>query len=194
MYEPVPMLSRFLSDSKSHIIACPRCGWTLQQTQSGEYTCYSDICGKVYDLRFPKIEWHRQTNDLSLRAKPGIQRFIVSPEQELLILRNQLENMGFQTELWTGVDEFDLYVQFADGVAWAIDVKDYSSPKHLADNLKSGSITPVKHWNKAFYVIPEHRRNATYLRITNRLWNNSDQRIEIIYINDFVDKVQRNIH
>lgn len=192
MYEAVPYVSRADNRGKETVICCPRCGWTLNEQFTGGYACYSDVCSQVHDLRFLEDTWHKPCNSLSLRTKPGIQRFIVSPERELLLLYSTLQAMGLQCELWTGVDEFDLYVNLP-GEAWAIDVKDYSVPQHLATNLNKSRFKQVRPWNRAYFVFPEHRRSKPYLNAVLRYWQNEDDRVKALFLNDFIEEVKRKL-
>jgi hypothetical protein len=67
-------------------------------------------------------------------------------------------------ELYPGGDIYDLRVAFPDGTAWAIDVKDYTSPRGLAVKLRqeyeaqaSRRSDPRLGWTAFYYVVPSYR-------------------------------------
>ncbi|GAB4038923.1 hypothetical protein GCM10028774_38680 [Spirosoma jeollabukense] len=68
-------------------------------------------------------------------------------------------------ELWPGVDQYDIRIEFTSGMAWAIDVKDYQHPQRLLPELKVLDGRNDLDYRAAFYVIPDRwiENNPHYL-------------------------------
>jgi hypothetical protein len=65
--------------------------------------------------------------------------------------------------MWPEFDSYDLRVEFPDGKAWAIDVKDWANPFLLALNVKNIPLGSAL--EKGYFVFPDERsRQADYVR------------------------------
>ncbi|MEH1945332.1 MAG: hypothetical protein V7L01_34670 [Nostoc sp.] len=197
-YEPIPVSCRIMRNGYEQIALCPRCGWPLawQNHARPRAFCYSDLCSRLVErINYPEkwIPYHSE----SLRTNRGIQASVVAPEQMLVQLHNTLEAKGLTCQLWPNVDNYDLYIKFPSGITWAIDFKDYSSPRHIALELKPFKQSP--YWDKAFYIFPDYRNTTRYNKIFYSIWqeqcqqNSNLSRIEVLFLKKFLAKVDREL-
>jgi hypothetical protein len=103
-----------------------------------------------------------------LWLRPPIRVFVALPGIAELRLAAELRRQGVDVSMWPDFDAYDLRVEFPDGSAWAVDVKDWASPVALARHLTSG--TPFRAeppWERAFFVFPSYRvhNRPEYLRV-----------------------------
>ncbi|SFB99752.1 restriction endonuclease-related protein [Spirosoma endophyticum] len=107
-----------------------------------------------------------------LRIRTGIHVRTCFPGLPELFLFNQLGKRQQEqpsllkaVELWPGVDQYDIRIEFANGMAWAIDVKDYQNPQRLLPELKTIDDRNGLDYRSAFYVIPNRwiENNPHYL-------------------------------
>ncbi len=66
--------------------------------------------------------------------------------------------------MWPAFDAYDLRLTFADGTAWAVDVKDWASPSLLGARTRAFAAAPPH--DRALIVIPAYRlrRREDYKR------------------------------
>jgi hypothetical protein len=86
-------------------------------------------------------------------------------------LRREKPDVIHAVEEWPGLDRYDLRVVFADGAAWAADVKEFAEPHHLAMELKpfgGGDIEQTR-FDRAFYVVPQRRLNTNPSYLTDAI-------------------------
>lgn len=168
-YEPIPPVARVLKDGREWIARCPRCGWTLEWLgRHQQYAiCYSDLCSRLFPRLQTECEWIPYRPG-AWRTTSGIQKSIVAPERILLTLKQQLDEVGAETLLWCGVDNYDLWAKLPNGQRFAIDLKDYSNPADLASVLKPFKNYPE--WDEAYYVIPDYRHNPHYMKRFQAVW------------------------
>lgn len=145
---------------------CPYCHGVLKWQHGDPYCIRHNVCGKNSDhyskrkpivadpsIRVLKFGSHLRT------CTPGI------PEVKLFdeVAGGTIPGV-LCVLLWPGCDFYDLRVVFADGKAWAIDVKDLGSPSDLRKTIDKGlakmyiakGVSGLE-WEKAFYVVPDFR-------------------------------------
>lgn len=123
----------------------------------------------------PKADhiWQRSSErEPLLRIRTGIHVRTCFPGLPELYLFNRLckrqQEQPSQlkaVKLWPGVDQYDMRIEFTNGTAWAIDVKDYQHPYQLLSKLKALDGHNGLDYRSAFYVIPDRwiEHNPHYL-------------------------------
>jgi hypothetical protein len=128
------------------VTCCADCGNLLIGSPDG-LTCVDDRCprrGRVRAGRTLPV-----ANGVRWLAAP-LRAFVASPGRAELRLRDAVLKAGAEVELWPNFDAYDLRVVFPGGGAWAVDVKDWSSPVRLARRLKRLPSDPP--WTQSFIV------------------------------------------
>lgn len=140
---------------------CKLCG-LLQNHNNDLSSIKPTACGKRCLPR--DKHWYSVDNhDTALTLKAGLHLRVLIPGIPELALYDwlcdmQADNPSLITgvALYPGLDRYDIEIQFVDSV-WAIDVKDYSDPYHLAAQLTGikgyGDLQPTER----FYVYPAYR-------------------------------------
>jgi len=137
-YEAIPRRCIRNVGNKNFITLCPYCGWALEWF-GDEAKCYrGGSCNQIHGDLSQSLEYvEYDINTPMMRTKPGIQRFIVAPEKQLVELADKLKNeWGLRIELFPNFDSYDLLIIFLRGTHWAIDMKDHRSARLLANHLK----------------------------------------------------------
>jgi hypothetical protein len=190
-YEPIPPICQRQIAGHPHIALCPRCGWPLEW-RSSKYSlavCYSELCSNLEkNLHDPKT-WIPMAPE-AMRTTRGIQFSVVGPEVVLIRLAKQLkQRYGRTCELWPEVDSFDLAIPLSGNSVWAVDLKDHARPARLADSVRGFRSLP--RWDKAFFVFPDHRRQAGYLQTFLSCWQKpKDQDIEALFVSDLILRIE----
>lgn len=171
-YEDAP---QFLAEGDCFYL-CPTCGdfvvavrnkRTIERRRCREETCEQESLYSTKNLVRLSVE------ERVKQLKRGLRRYVAAPGKAELRLEKTLKKIGakanLRVELYPLLDAYDLRVCFADGEAWAIDVKDWANPYLLAKSL-AGKEKPFRFaatWQRAFFVFPEHRRrqNRCYVEI-----------------------------
>lgn len=130
---------------------CRDCGNLLLQTTEG-LLCVDDRCPR---RTAPKVGRTLPTAAGVRWLAAPVRMFVAAPGRAELRLRDALEDgvlkdAGVRVELWPNFDAYDLRITFKDGTVWAVDVKDWSNPVHLAGRLKSVPKDPP--WDRSFIV------------------------------------------
>jgi hypothetical protein len=143
---------------------CEFCG-VLRVVEAGQLV--GDKPGVCTDHAFDAPHVHHIPWQDGLRAVlPAINNRITlhgTAEVELFdrvhALQKRFPKRIAAVEEWPGVDEYDLRIVFADGTAWAIDIKEYANPHDLASQLKpfKGDAEHIR-FDRAFYVVAEPPR------------------------------------
>jgi hypothetical protein len=95
-------------------------------------------------------------------------------------------------EMWPEFDAYDLRLTFADGTAWAVDVKDWASPSLLGVRTRAFADAPAH--DRALIVIPAYRlrRREDYKRAFEHALDPGLRRhIEICTDADMVKRARR---
>lgn len=125
---------------------CADCDNLLVESPTG-VTCANDRCPRTGPPRPDRVI--AVTEDVRWLAGP-LRAFIASPGRAELRIERELRDHGIDVDLWPNLDAYDLRLEFPDGEAWAVDVKDWSNPVRLASRLKPLPRDPD--WTRAFVV------------------------------------------
>jgi len=110
-------------------------------------------------------------------------------------LEAALRERGLQVELWPEFDRYDLRLRFADGEAWAVDVKDWAEPSLLARrvNAQAAPFTSGPRWSRAFFVFPQERQRERpdYVRAFENHCHVLSDGVEAAFEVDFLEEVKR---
>lgn len=172
MYVPATQQhSRLLfEDSYWH---CSQCGVVGVDHEKRRQGIKPDVC----DVRCPgKADWEALADNMNLLVlRTGIQRRTLIPGKLELNLYHWLEDevrvqkpQLIEVRLYPGVDRYDIRLLFADGEAWAVDVKDYRRATelgaHIAPHPEPYKADPRLHWDRAFYVVADDRDKGDYCK------------------------------
>jgi restriction endonuclease in pPIWI_RE module len=195
-YEPVPAAYR---GPNGEYRLCGRCGCVLIPLRAGGFRCELDRCR--HDDRQEPDRIETAPGGL-LQARRPLRVFITSPglaETELeAALRGTNGKRGrrsvsdIEIEMWPAFDAYDLRLTFADGTAWAIDVKDWASPSLLGARTQAFVGGPPH--DRALIVIPAYRfrRREDYARAFRHALDPGLKRhIEICTDADLVNRARR---
>jgi hypothetical protein len=156
-YEDAPLDYMF----KGSFHCCPNCGNLQQPTvQMNRLLCEEERCRRKQATQPGRIIPAREH---VLWLKRGLRRFVTLPGLAELRLEQKLRKLNLQVDLWPNFDSYDLRVEFPDGKAWAVDVKDWANPFLLALNVKNIPLnSPLE---KGYFVFPDERsQQADYVR------------------------------
>lgn len=147
---------------------CGRCGCVLIPLRDGGFRCELDRCR--HDSREAPDRAEAAPDGL-LQVRRPLRVFITSPGLAETELEATLRGKGakrpateIRIEMWPAFDAYDLRLTFADGTAWAIDVKDWASPSLLGARTRAFAAAPPH--DRALIVIPAYRlrRREDYKR------------------------------
>lgn len=146
---------------KGDFHCCPNCGNLQQPTmQMDRLLCEEERCRHHTITRPGRIIPAREH---VLWLKRGLRRFVTMPGLAEIRLEQRLLKLKLQVDLWPEFDSYDLRVEFPDGKAWAVDVKDWANPFLLALHVKNIPLTPPL--EKGYFVFPDERsRQSDYVR------------------------------
>ena len=154
LYEMLPT-----STSSQDIWQCDRCG-PLRMKHGELRGVKPSVCDdhRRRMKKVSKVEWSPQlrqlTRALHLRVLiPGI------PELDLFEAIEELRDPSMlglvELQLYPGIDHYDLLLKFSDGVAWAVDMKDYPNPLKLTRKLSPLNGVGELRCDEGFYVVPQ---------------------------------------
>lgn len=163
LYEPAS--PHCIQQSKYWV--CPHCGGILRWLEEKPYCAKPRLCKAI-------TQNYRGRQPIALDhdvwcLKWAIQMRVCLPGlPELALLEWLLEIQGNSPDrltgvgLWPACDQYDLRLEYSDGSAWAIDVKDYTNPVGLAAKLSrqftlAGRTDAVLRWDEGFFVVPDYR-------------------------------------
>jgi transcriptional regulator with XRE-family HTH domain len=184
-----------------YFFLCPTCRDLLVKNGRGEWYCREESCEQLPLFSIETV----QKVAVSERVKQlsrALRRYVAAPGRAELRLEKTLKRAGAKTdlnvELYPFLDAYDLRLKFADGEAWAVDVKDWANPFLLAQDLKKKErpFRSLPQWERAFFVFPEHRRrqNRQYLDIFKANYPLlPEQKIEAVFEKDFLKTVRRRL-
>lgn len=156
-YEDAPL--DYMLNSQFH--CCPNCGNLKQPTlQMDRLLCEEERCRSQITTQPGRIIPAREH---VLWLKRGLRRFVTLPGLAEIRLERRLLKMKLKVALWPEFDSYDLRIEFPDGKAWAVDVKDWANPFLLALHVKSIPLMPPL--EKGYFVFPNERsRQSDYVR------------------------------
>ncbi|MFY0217238.1 hypothetical protein [Bacillus cereus] len=133
---------------------CPHCGWTVSFIK-GSWRCNKEqICGHFQS--FERLEAYKFSEGESVyRIRPGIQRYVLLTGiiEEKMCKRLK----GYDAVLYPNIDEFDIRINVNDTLI-DLDVKDYRSPKMLANAFNDKNSSQLKKYHRNSYIIiPNYR-------------------------------------
>jgi hypothetical protein len=169
---------------------CPHCGWTLTRRE-GRLRCDGDFC-VVATRNFADAQFlHHDADEPLMRVRKAIRKYVVAPGRYEYDAYQRLQSFGVHVELWPGYDAYDLRIVFADGVAWAVDVKDWMYPHLLASRLGPLPQEGELRWDRAFYAVPDIRvqHDKDYLAFLSSA--TAGQPFKVVTINDLLRQVQQ---
>jgi|SRR5579859_8198934 len=140
-------------ESAGSFRTCPDCGNLLWPTVGNGWVCDDSRCRPAPESRLPRIPARGEV----LWLKRGVRRFVAAPGRAELDLYKRLQNPGLIVDLWPAYDAYDLRIQFPNREVWAVDMKDWSNPVRLANQVKPIPDTPP--WTRAYFVFPDARRD-----------------------------------
>ncbi len=156
-YEDAPLDYMF----RGNFHCCPICGNLQQPTvQMDRLLCEEERCRRQHATKPGQVIPAREH---VLWLKRGLRRFITLPGLTEVRLERQLLKLKLQVDLWPDFDSYDLRIEFPDGKAWAVDVKDWANPFLLAMNVKNIPLSPPL--ERGYFVFPNERSlQADYVR------------------------------
>ncbi|WP_255285503.1 hypothetical protein [Bacillus wiedmannii] len=133
---------------------CPHCGWTVAFIK-GSWRCNKEqICEQFQS--FERLEAYKfSEGEVLYRVRPGIQRYVLlTGIIEEKICKRLKE---YDAVLYPDIDEFDIRINVNDTLI-DLDVKDYRSPRILANAFKDKSSRQLEKYHKNSYIIiPNYR-------------------------------------
>jgi hypothetical protein len=157
-YEDIPDSSQF---------KCQACGWTLVEKNKGLYSCIKKECRRKYNAS--RLAHYQIADTETKRIKEAIQFSTVIPGLRELELKMRLEKRGAEVELYPNLErEGDLLVSKEQGASilkFSIDVKNYSSPKRLANQLIKDHTEGLL--KSPVIAVPDEKTNRRYLQYVN---------------------------
>lgn len=128
---------------------CPECGWTISFSGK-QASCCNPSCKGIHRNK----EELTPTNNSDLRLVRGIMRYICLPGKLELTIKEKSEKMGYVTELWPNIDQYDILLKSPSGITWAIDAKTHKDPNSLENSLRTDNTFLTVNADNKFYVIP----------------------------------------
>jgi REase associating with pPIWI_RE/pPIWI_RE three-gene island domain Y len=146
---------------RGQFYCCPICGNLQQPTvQMDRLLCEEERCRRQHMGKPGRVIPAREH---VLWLKRGLRRFVTLPGLAEVRLEQQLLKLKLHVDLWPDFDSYDLRVEFPDGKAWAVDVKDWANPFLLALNVKNIPLRPPL--ERGYFVFPDERASqADYVR------------------------------
>ena len=186
MYEPVPQsLIR-----NGEVLLCGHCGWTLERNNDGTLRCGDKRCS-VLTANFARGTVPIQAKRGLYRVRRAIRRYIVAPGKYELRAAQQIWEVGVECALWPAYDTYDLRVAFADGTAWAVDIKDWGKAHRLARKLQRIPSYPGAEHRRAIYAIPDERLAEGPEYITLLRNRRASEGVEVMSISELVSAVSK---
>lgn len=144
-----------------HFHCCPICGNLQQPTvQMDRLLCEEERCRQQLTAQPGRAIPAREH---VLWLKRGLRRFITLPGLTEIRLEQCLLKLRLKVALWPEFDSYDLHIEFPDGKAWAVDVKDWANPFLLALHAKNIPLHPPL--EMGYFVFPDERsRQPDYVR------------------------------
>ena len=127
--------------------------------------------------------------------RPPVRTFVSLPGIAELRIAARVQELGLSVRLWPAFDSYDLRIEFADGAAWAIDVKDWASPVALARHLSSVG-QPFRYdppWQRALFAFPRARthRRPEYLRVFRHFFRSDQAHVGVVTEDALLRQVAR---
>ena len=187
-YESVPAALFFSDDT---VRTCQRCGNALIPLQSGAFRCDEADCDTGRPAKVGRIF---PISECPLRLKRGLRVFVAAPGRAEIQLANTLQKRGVVADLWPAFDNYDLRLTFPDQTVWAVDVKDWQNPHHLARKLgqQDTFIPATPPWQSGFFVFPNRRKDEwpDYKRVIQTRCH-LPQSISVCFESEFLRQVSR---
>lgn len=133
---------------------CGRCLTLLTPTRDGLWWCERDRCRRIGPPPVGRRLHPEEVGEV-LQLRRPLRQFVTGPGRAETDLARKLTGLGLTVRMWPGFDSYDLHVTFPSGTVWAIDVKDWASPRLLGLAARAVPRTPPYH--EAFWVVPRHR-------------------------------------
>jgi hypothetical protein len=159
-YENIPLHYKY---------KCQSCGWTLEEKTKDYYVCVKKECRKKLDIS--TLKNNKIDANLNKRVRKSILMTTVIPGKKELALKDELEKMGAKVELFPDIErKGDIYASIVNGekIEYGyIDVKDYSRPKRLAEEL-------LKEIEKGrlktnIIAVPNEKASKKYVELINSI-------------------------
>ena len=156
-YEDAPL--DYMLQGQFH--CCPTCGNLQQPTvQMDRLLCEEERCRRHSTAQPGRVIPAREH---VLWLKRGLRRFVTLPGLTEIRLERRLLKLKLKVALWPEFDSYDLHIEFPDGKAWAIDVKDWANPFLLALHAKNIPLHPPL--EMGYFVFPDERsQQSDYVR------------------------------
>jgi hypothetical protein len=151
IYEEVP--ASYLADDGAYA-TCGRCLTLLTPTRDGAWWCERDRCRRQGPPPIGRRLYPEEVGEVLQLQRP-LRQFVTGPGRAEMDLARALRALGLTVRMWPGFDSYDLRVTFPSGRVWAIDVKDWASPRLLGQAARPVRRQPP--YDEAFWVVPRHR-------------------------------------
>ena len=165
-YEPLPRSS----NHSGQVYCCPYCGWALEWRRD-RANCHpgGECAERAGDLSQSTKTLEYDPN--TVRAKAGVQRYVVAPELALMQLYRRLsQKRELLCTLYPSFDAYDLRIVFPNGRIFAVDLKDHQNAARLATDLNQRPFRRDPKWDRAFYLFPKDRGDMAYLNTFDSFW------------------------
>lgn len=149
-YEPAPI--GHLRDGV--YVTCARCRTLLTPTQDGFWWCERDRCRRLGPPPVGRRLDLEEAGEVHQLKRP-LRQFVTWPGLAETALARTLRELGLQVAMWPAFDSYDLRVVFPGGWVWALDVKDWASPRLLGQAARP--IRRVPPYDESFWVVPRER-------------------------------------
>lgn len=150
IYQPVP--ASHLHDGA--YAACGRCRTLLTPTRNETWWCERDRCRRQGPPPIGRRLYPEEVGEV-LQLRRPLRQFITGPGRAATDLAYALDELGLTVRMWPDFDSYDLHVTFPSGTVWAVDVKDWASPRLLGLSARPACSTPP--YDEAFWAVPRHR-------------------------------------
>jgi hypothetical protein len=150
-----------------YVYKCQSCGWTLEEKTKGYFSCVKKECRKKLDVH--SLKDFMIEKGQGKRVKKGILLSTVIPGMKELQLVNDLEKLGATVDLYPQLErKGDIYAfqEYEDAREFAyIDVKDYTRPKRLVEELLKE--IEVGNLKTNIIAVPNDKASKRYINFVN---------------------------
>ena len=178
---------------------CDRCG-ILTEKNSQLKGLKPKLCGNHHEkLSYVhRIKWQPGL----LQIKAGIQQRVCFPGMPELNLYSALEELKtehpdylIETNLYPGVDRYDIQLRFSDDTLWAIDFKDVRNPYKLAKTLNGLYGEGSLRYDRSLYVISDRcvANYSDYTKIVREEAKQLPEQTQVVRDKTFRKQVQQKI-
>ncbi|MET8828472.1 Fis family transcriptional regulator [Streptomyces sp. NPDC004610] len=152
IYQPVP--ASYIHSGRGVCTACDRCGTLLHPTTEGGMWCERPICQKRDSVRAGREYRTDHDGGVHLLIRP-LRQWVSAPGIQELQLARRMAKAGADVELWPDYGAYGMRVLLADGTAWAVEHKDWTTPALLGRRAAPPGSGPPH--DRCVWVVPAAR-------------------------------------